>query len=172
LKALALVCALAGIAHAESIEIVEPPVAYNPPPAPPTHTTLFGWRFGGGTVPVRGVDLQSIGLGLNVEHRVHGAWRIVGEYEYLWLGIRDPGSERESVPDGGGHRATLAVRRTLARSRRLADNVLSFYADAEAGGGFMLASEPMHGTLAMPHAFVGLRVGYSFYKLSRYTRAR
>jgi hypothetical protein len=35
----------------------------------------------------------------------------------------------------------------------------------------MLANESMHGTLAMPHAFVGVRVGYSVFKLSRHTRA-
>jgi hypothetical protein len=168
LKALVMLCVLAGTAHA-NVVIVDPDPP-DPPLEPPAHEQLLGWRIGGGMLPVRGIELQMMSLGLAVEHRVHGRWRIAGEYEYVWLGVRDTETRGDTVADGSGHRANVLLRATLLQSRRIG-GMLQFYADAELGGGMMLASEPMTGTIAMPQAFVGVRLGYTFIKLKADTRA-
>jgi hypothetical protein len=165
LKTLVLLCLLCGVARAE-IYIVDPD---RPPPEPPTHTRLFGFRIGGGILPVRDTTLDTLSLALMVEHRAHGKWRIAGEYEYAWLGVRD--DEMDGLVDGNGHRASLSIRRAMLESRRLIQGTLRFYADLELGGGFMLATEPTTGTLAVPHGFAGVRLGYRFIKLHRETRA-
>lgn len=155
---------LCGAAHAQT-------VVDEPERDPPTHTTLFGWRIGGGRLPIDGVELDTMSLGLMVEHRVYGNWRIAGEYDYVWLGVHDDAMMPKPLVDGSGHRATVSVRRALMESPRLFANTLRFYIDAELGGGMMLASEPTTGTLSVPFAMAGLRLGYTFIKLHRETRA-
>jgi hypothetical protein len=163
LKTLVVLCLLCGVAGAQTF-IVEP----DRPPDPPSHTTLFGWRIGGGKLPVDGIELDMMSLGLMVEHRVYGNWRIAGEYEYVWLGVRE--DKMDPIVDGNGHRAAVSVRRTLIESPRLFET-LRFYIDAELGGGMLLANESTIGTISQPFGMVGLRLGYTFIKLNRQTRA-
>lgn len=174
MKALLIACAVAGGQGSASAEIyiVQPPEPEEPEPIdpPPTHDTLFGFRIGGGVQPYDGRDLQVMSLALAVEHRVHGSWRIAGEYEYVWLGVRDTEAEGQHITDGSGHRTNLVIRRALMESRHLADK-LRLYVDLEVGGGLMLATEPMAGTIVLPHALVGLRFGYDFIKMRSNTRA-
>lgn len=163
-KALAILCLLSAAASANTIAEDDE----DEPEDPPTHDRLLGFRIGGGVMPYKGQDLTTASLALAVEQRVYGHWRIAGEYEYLWIGTaEDEGVDRA---DGNGHRASLVIRRALASSRKLA-GFLRFYADLELGGGLVLATEPMTGTIAQPQAFVGLRVGYDFIELRRGTRA-
>jgi hypothetical protein len=62
------------------------------------------------------------------------------------------------------------IRRALMASRHLRDK-LRLYVDLEIGGGLMLATEPVAGTIALPHALIGLRLGYDFIKMRSDTRA-
>lgn len=164
MKALVLVCALAGTAGANTYMA-------SPEPEEQTHDRLFGFRVAGGEQVFDDRELTMMSLALAVEHRVTGDLRIVGEYEHVWLGVRDTEEEQAQVTDGSGHRASLVARYPLFRTRRLLDGLVRFYADVEVGGGFMLASEPMTGTITAPHGLVGVRLGYDFIKLRKDTRA-
>jgi len=139
------------------------------PDAPATHDRLLAFRIGGGRQTIERRDLEVLGLALAVEHRVYHQLRITGEYEYVWLGAEDPADSTRTTT-GSGHRASLIVRHHLARTRILADTV-RFFIDGELGGGLLLGSEPMIGTIVQPHALVGIRIGYDLIKLRRDTRA-
>lgn len=163
MKALAIVCLSSATGSANTF-VVEPD-------PPREHAQLFGFRFGGGVQPIDGRDLSMMSLALEVEHRLTGELRLVGEYEYVWLGVDDTESENQNVHDGSGHRASLIARYPLFRSRRVLDEHVRFYVDVEAGGGFLLGAEPMSGTISVPHALLGIRVGYDIFKLREDTRA-
>jgi hypothetical protein len=164
LRSLVIVCALASTAGAN------PDPDEQIPDEPPTHQRLFGFRLGGGMQPYDGRELTTMSVALAVEHRVYGKWRVAGEYEYLWIGEHDTEPENSKVTDGNGHRTNLLIRRALMETGKIGGHI-RFYADVELGGGFLLASEPMAGTIAKPHAFAGVRLGYSFIKLKADTRA-
>jgi hypothetical protein len=66
------------------------------------------------------------------------------------------GSELE----GNAHRAHVGFRRVLLGSDWLLDKGLKLYVDGEVGVGLMIASV-MADTFALPHAFAGIRVGYT-----------
>jgi hypothetical protein len=140
-----------GVAYAE-----RPPV---PPPSAPDQ--LFGLRVSLGRLPVADRALSTSGIGLAFEHRLRGRWRVLAEYEYLWVGERDDERPRQDVIDGSGHRAQLGLRVMLA-DRWTLGSTLRLYVDLEAGGGIIYASEPMTGALVGPIAFVGVRAGYDF----------
>lgn len=133
------------------------------PPVEPRHESLFGLRMSIGTLPIDGARLVTAGPGLTYERRVRGAWRVVGELEYVWLGIRDDERMRQDVVDGGGERLQLAIRRTLLSSwPSRFEQTLRFYVDGELGGGLLMATEPHAGRIFEPNGFVGVRAGYDF----------
>ncbi|HEU0030513.1 MAG TPA: hypothetical protein VFQ53_07770 [Kofleriaceae bacterium] len=134
-------------------------------------TNLLGFHIAYGRLPIAGERLQSTALGLSIEHRVAGRWRLVGEYEFTWLGIRDTEADDQMPIDGTAHHVQLGLRHQLLRSRQRMDGTLGFYADVEAGGGILLGSEPSVGTVAQPHAYAGLRLGYTFMNMRPSTRA-
>ena len=135
MKALVILLLLAGVAEAES-----------------THDRLLGFRMVGGTTATRDFELGTIGLGLAIE-RVSEHWRVTAEYEYLWVDA--------SELEGNAHRAHVGLRRTMLESLWLIEKGLKLYVDGELGVGLMVASIPMTDTFALPHAFAGLRVGYT-----------
>jgi hypothetical protein len=185
--ALAAVAAVAAVADARPIEpkhIDPPPVLHSPveiivepPPVrpvrpvvrrvkkaydetPPTPSKL-GFRIGLGPIPLHEHRLMVVGLGLAVEHHLAGKWRILGEYEYVWLSDMD--SERGDDLAHNGHRFHTGLRRVLADATL--KQVLRFYVDGELGGGLMTASVPSSlrmDAAVLPHAFAGIRFGYNF----------
>jgi hypothetical protein len=155
-KALLIVCALAGSARAD-----------DEPDDPPTHDRLLGMRIAGGLMPYDGRELLHMSLGVVAEYRVYQLLRVTAEYEYLLL---DEYEDSTKVSDGTGHRASVVVRHALARSRLL-DGKVRFWLDGEIGGGFLLASEAMAGRIAEPQAIAGIRLGYDFVKFHADTRA-
>lgn len=162
MKAVLLLCLLSSTASAESY-LAEPD-------EPAIFDRMFGMRIGFGSQTFHDREMTMMSLELGVEHRLLKQLRIAAEYEYVWLGIRDTEEDNQSITDGSGHRASLILRHHLARTRTF-EKVFRFYLDLEVGGGFLLGSEPMIGTIAKPHALAGIRVGYDFIKLRPDTRA-
>ncbi len=140
MKALAIVCLLVVVAEAE-----------------PTHDDLLGFRMIAGEFSTGDIRYETFGLGLAIEHRVCGQWRITAEYEYLWIDVDDSDIERE----GTGHRAHVGLRRKLLQSRWLIRGALALYIDAELGAGVLLPASQIPDAHVVPHAFAGVRVGYT-----------
>lgn len=156
MKALLIVCALAGTARAD-----------DEPDDPPTHDRLLGMRIAGGLMPYDDRELFHMSLGVVAEYRVYHLLRLTAEYEYLLFSQYE---DTTRVADGTGHRASVVARHALARSRLL-DGKVRFWLDGELGGGFLLARESMAGTIAKPQAIAGIRLGYDFVKFREDTRA-
>lgn len=135
--ALAAVIALAATAHAD----------------PEADRAVFGFRFGAGVIPIDHQETTTVSIGLSAEHIVAPRWRLLGEYEWVWL------SRAKEMPEerGDGQRAHVGVRRRLGEKRV---DEWGFYIDADFGAGFMLANDNMTGVHALPDAFMGLRAGY------------
>jgi hypothetical protein len=110
---------------------------------------MFGYHLGGGMLPLDHRSTGTVQMGISVEHDFARRWGVFGEYEWVWLS--------HDQEHGDGQRAQVGIRRRLA-ARDWYE--LRFFADAEAGGGFMLANDNMTGVHAMPDAFAGLRFGY------------
>lgn len=155
----------------------EPPICilpYYPPTRRDTRddvTSLLGFHIGFGQLPIGSARLQTTALGLSVEHRLHGRWRVLGAYEYVWLGTRDSEPDKVLVMDGTAHRVQLGLRRTLVASKPKLGGTTRFYADVELGGGVLLGSEPMTGTIVQPLGFAGVRLGYTFMNMHPGSRA-
>lgn len=130
-----------------------------PPPTPVTPSDAvdkLGFHAGLGPLPHGGQSFLAGVLGLGIEHQLVGHWRILGEYEWLWLDGRS--SSMTSELFGTGHRAHLGLRRRLVSSPRLGKR-FDFFVDAELGGGLAIASLP-DAVDVIPHGFAGLRLGY------------
>jgi hypothetical protein len=153
------------------VEIIEQP-EYKPPPPrrkkarkpaqPPLTESKLGFRIALGPVPVEGRRLMVIGLGLGVEHHLAGQWRILGEYEFVWLS--DMNARRDEDLANNGHRFHTGLRRVLVESR-IIKGALRFYVDGEVGGGLLAGTMPRTMTTdaaVLPHAFAGIRFGYNF----------
>ena len=135
-----LLAALAGAAHAD----------------PETDRAMFGFRFGAGVIPLEHRQAATLSLGLSAEHQIAPRWRVLGEYEWVWLGHDATGTMPELRGDGS--RAHVGVRRRLGEKRWYE---MAIYADADLGIGFMLANDNMTGMQALPDAFAGVHVGYA-----------
>ena len=135
----ALALARAGPAHAD----------------PEKDRAVFGFRFDAGTLPIDGQQNDTVSLGLTAEHVVAPRWRLLGEYEWVWLSRR----EGDAMPEvhGDGQRVHVGARRRLGEKDWYE---VGMYVDADAGLGFMLAHDDMTGVHAIPDAFAGLHVGY------------
>jgi hypothetical protein len=164
-RALVVLCLLAGTARAERPYVR---CALGEQLADLPYETLLGWRIQGGTLEIRDRELSVAGLAVMAERRVHGRWRLFGEYEYAWLAEAD---DMDQHYEGSGHRGWAGVRVTLLESKRYIDKVLRFYVDGEVGGGVLLAHETRLGRFADPFGFIGLRVGYDFQNLHKGTTA-
>ncbi|MBX3156707.1 MAG: outer membrane beta-barrel protein [Deltaproteobacteria bacterium] len=122
----------------------------------------LGFRIGFGALPIDGHRVGTIGLGLGVEHQLTKTWRILGEYEWLWLSDEDATAMRDPN-DSSGHRLHAGLRRTLAATT--VRKVLRFYVDGELGGGIAAMSLPRtvgKEAAVLPHGFAGIRFGYGF----------
>jgi hypothetical protein len=135
--ALALVLALAATAHAD----------------PESDRAVLGFRFGIGVIPLDAKLTATMTLGLTAEHVVSPDWRLLGEYEWLWL------AREKTMPEerGDGQRAHIGARRRLAVKQV---DEFGFYLDGDFGVGFMLANDNVSGMHAVPDVFAGLRGGY------------
>ena len=153
-RVIAIVVVLASVADANPVRIAEQVED------PPEHS-LLGFRIGLGKLPVDGSPHIAMSLGLGVEHRVFGRWRVFGEYEWLWLERSVPKAiEMAPEPHGDGQRLQLGVRHVLV-DKRLSD--IRLFIDGEAGGGLALVSDSAAGVRVMPDGFAGLRFGYDLY---------
>lgn len=161
MKPLVVVCMLASVAAADD-EVDRDARA---------HRKLLGFQFAGGKLPVRDTELRAMSLGIAVEHRLVGTLRIAGSYEYMMLGVDDPGSDTEQMlTTGNGHRAELALRHAFASTKVFADN-LRLFVDAEIGAAMLIGSTTQTGTLVDAQLLAGLRFGYDIIKLRSSTRA-
>lgn len=172
-RAFVLVAALAGTARAQDFA--------QPPPELPRHRCALvadledeadeplqqalGLRIGFGKLPVDDLRLTTMSIALGIEHVAFGSparpVRILGELEWVWLGIPPADSSESTVLSGSGTRASLGLRRTIADVT--AGGFVRFYADGELGGALLLASHPeIDHVLIQPAGFAGLRIGYDF----------
>jgi hypothetical protein len=149
------------------IEIVDPGYRPRPPKKPrkpsppPLAESKLGFRIAFGPIPVDGRRLMVIGPGLALEHHLAGDWRILGEYEFVWMSDMD--ARRKEDLANNGHRFHAGLRHVLTDTTF--KKVLRLYVDGELGGGLLTGGLPS--TMAtdaavIPHAFVGLRFGYNF----------
>jgi hypothetical protein len=109
----------------------------------------FGYHLGAGALPIAHLQFGTVQMGLGVEHDIAPRWRVFGEYEWIWM--------FHDKDHGDGQRAQVGIRHRLAAKRWYE---MTFFADAEIGGGFMLANDNMMGVQAIPDAFAGARIGY------------
>ncbi len=155
-----------GRARAEMIALPDPPTSASDDTDDDAMPSMLGFRFGGGTAELPHGPVFEMGLGIGVEHHLFGRWRLGGEYEYLFLSDDTElmaGNERAQTSVGRGHRAHVLLRRRMLESRWIQGRI-RFFADAELGGGMLLASVPSE-TIVAPHAFVGVRAGYDISSL-------
>ena len=109
----------------------------------------LGFQLGAGGARLGDAGLSTVQLGIGLEHRIAGKLRALAEYDLLWIGSSDA---MDNAPPTSGHRASLGVRRRIARK-------LIFYADVQAGAGLGLY-DTRDASFVAPHAFAGLRGGY------------
>ena len=151
MRALGIVTLLASIAHAEP-----PMIARSDEP----HDKLLGTRIGYGLIPVDDTAMTTMSLAVGIDRPIYGRWRVMAEYEYLWIGEYDWDAHAKngvaSLADSG-HRAHVGLRRRLAE-KQYARGMVELFLDGEAGGGAMLVDR-MEGALALPHGFAGIRAG-------------
>ena len=128
--------------------------------AEPNH--LLGTRIAYGLFDIDGEERLTTSLALSIDRPLFGQWRVLGEYEYLWIGPVDDGVDEgvAGLPDSG-QRVNAGIRRRVAE-RYWDDGEFGVFFDAEVGGGVMLVDHRPSGAIAMPHAFVGARAGFSF----------
>ena len=137
MKALLVVIALAGYAHADN---------------------KLGFRFGFGRMPLEGERLGGIQLTVGVEHPITRKLRALAEYDWMWLSVVPPDEgTMEPTVAGMGHRGNLGVRR---RFEEKLFHEIRFYADLEAGGGLGVYEGALD-THVKPHGFLGIRGGYA-----------
>ena len=145
MKALVVLALLAGTARAD--DQVE------------AHNKL-GFRIGFGTLEVTGRETDTCSLGLNLEHPVWTSVRAFGEYELMFLGnAQSMNADADSEP-GSGHRMHAGLRAELMA--KSIGGMVRFYVDGELGAGIGVAGDDVMGVQVMPHAFVGVRMGYDF----------
>jgi len=127
-------------------------------PPPKTTWSRLGTRIAYGLVPKDGYQ-STESIGVSLDHPILGGWRLLGEYEYLWIGPRD-GDQMDLGVAGladSGHRVHAGMRRRLASKSFVFDH-FGFWLDAEAGAGAMVVPKDMD-TLWVPHGFLGMRFG-------------
>lgn len=151
---IAMLATLASGAHAE------PPMAIAEEPR--TGWSRLGTRIGFGSVPIDGAQMTTASIAVSLDRPLVGRWRVLGEYEHVWIGERD--LEAHSLQGvaslaNSGHRVQLGIRRRLLE-KTWADRFVGVFLDGEAGGGAMLVDRS-EGALAVPHSFVGIRAGFS-----------
>ena len=151
IRALLILAALAGVAHAEP-----PMIARDDDP----HDSLLGTRIAYGAIPVDGETMTTMGLEVMFDHPIFGGFRVMAEYEYLWIGKYDWDAHADngvaSLADSG-HRMHVGIRHRLL-DKDYARGKVQLFLDGEAGGGAMLVDR-MDGALALPHGFFGIRAG-------------
>lgn len=138
MRALLVVTALAGAAHADN---------------------KLGFRFGFNRIPLEEERLGGFTLAVGVEHEITRKLRAMAEYEWMWLSVVPPDDAMVTEPavSGMGHRGNLGVRMNFEEK---AFDEIRFYADLETGGGLGMYEGGMQ-THVEPHGFVGIRGGYT-----------
>jgi len=154
IRALLVIVVLASSVRAESL------IARDD--APRTTWNRLGTRVAFGSVPVDGMPLTTMSIGVSIDRPLLGNWRVLGEYEHVWVGLRDLEAHAmtgvASLADSG-HRVHVGMRRRLVENS-WAHRQLAVFVDGEAGGGAMLVDRA-RGGLAVPHAFAGVRAGFA-----------
>jgi hypothetical protein len=144
---------LASTAHAEMIpiEVVAQPPSWN----------LLGTRIMGGTIEIAGTAMDTWSIGVAMDRPLFGAWRALAEYEYVWIGPADRMDSDAGVGSlsDSGHRVHLGMRHRVAEKTFERD--MQVFCDGELGAGMMLVDRRSMDAIALPHAFVGARVGFS-----------
>lgn len=171
-KPLAVLALLPAIAAADPIiEYAKPPpdadvLWLQPPPPPPpeeakppAHNKL-GFRIGFGRLHAFDRRLSTTSLGLEIEHPVFEHVRVFADYEWMWFGDRTPMSPATEGQPGTGHRTSIGMRAELIGGT--IQQHVHFYIDGEVGGGLGVLSDDVSGVQVLPHAFAGLRAGYTF----------
>ena len=137
---------------------------------------MFGFRMSGGALPIDGDRAMALTLGLAVEHPVFKKTRVFGEYEWMWITVQEL-SERAMTsvvarPErrGTGHRSSFGLRRELIGKN--GGSKLRLFIDGELGGSIALVNDNLHGTMFMPAAIAGLRLGYDMYSGSESSPSR
>jgi len=139
---------------------VEPPV---PRPAP--SYTRLGTRVSYASVPLDQVQMSSYALGLSLDRPVLGGLRLVGEYDYVWLGPLDGIEQGVAGLPASGHRLQAAVRHTLGRAAL--SPLFQIFLDVDAGAGASIIDDPMRGVIAPVHAFAGVHAGMTLVQADR-----
>jgi len=160
MRALVLVLALSGVARADEIAILPPPVgiAVQPakPPTPRDH--LLGVMFGAANTQVRDLDRTLITIGATWGRELIHRLYALAEYEWcLTLGT-DPAMESVT---GRAHVARVGVRVDALR-KSIADKG-AVYAGFEGQGGVMYGGDTELGTYLVPTALVGARAGFEIW---------
>lgn len=157
--------ALAILLVASTASAEPPQIATDPKP----DWTLLGTRIAFGSVPIGDTPMTTMSLAVSLDRPVIGRWRVVGEYEHLWIGERDLEAHAmtgaASLADSG-HRVHLGVRRRLLE-KDYARGMVSLFLDGEVGGGAMLV-DTADGALARTHAFAGVRAGLALEQATRW----
>ena len=143
---LAAVLCMTSIAYAD---VADPP--------PKTTWSRLGTRIGFGVVP-DGEYQQTTSIGVELDHPISGKWRLLGEYEYLWIGPLDDQMDLGVAGlDDSGHRIHAGVRRRLG-SKMLSFEHFGVWTDIEAGAGMMVVARQTDSRW-LPHGFLGARFG-------------
>ena len=154
IRALLVLVALATSARAERMMVAED--------APRTTWNRLGTRIGFGSVPVDDAPMTTMSIAVSIDRPLLGSWRVLGEYEHVWIGPRDLEAHAmtgvASLADSG-HRVHVGLRRRLVE-KSWGQRNLAVFVDGEAGGGAMLVDRES-GALALPHAFLGVRAGFA-----------
>ena len=170
MRALIVVVALASAARAEpilatqlkgSLTIVE----YETYETKKTWNRL-GTRVNYGAMKLDDRSLSTSSIAVSFDRAVAGrarALRVLGEYEYMWLGPYDVDEQMKtgagSLPDNG-HRMNLGLR-MMCVEKFWVERHFGVWLDAELGAGAMVIDRELGGVVATPHAFVGARFGMS-----------
>jgi len=138
---------------------LHPPTPRSDAEAPPSHGKL-GFRIGFGRLHAFDRHLETVSLGLMIEHPVFERTRVFAEYEWLWFGDKAPMSPATEGLPGSGHRAHVGIRAELLGTT--VRDAVHFYVDAELGGGLGVVADDLSGVQVLPHVFAGVRAGYDF----------
>lgn len=129
---------------------------------PRTGWSRLGTRIGFGSVPVDGTPMTTASISVSLDRPLAGRWRVLGEYEHVWIGARDLDAHAMTGVASlaaSGHRVHAGLRRRLLE-KTWARGLFGVFVDGEAGAGAMLVdrTEGAHG---VPHLFAGLRAGFA-----------
>jgi hypothetical protein len=128
-----------------------------------TTWNLLGTRIMFGSFEAGDTTMATFSIAVSIDRPLVGKWRVLGEYEYLWVGPADFDKQQDlgvASLGNAGHRVNAGIRHRFEEYFREHDHI-GFFVDAEVGGGAMKIDHPPTDWPVEPHIFFGLRGGGS-----------